>query len=86
MEQFKRWEIGVRFVTECEESLKLMVSVDGAKLAGKTKGNRHLERHKRRWNSSTKINLMGAGYMLGEWIKLTDNMAFWSLGFKLGEP
>jgi hypothetical protein len=49
----------VRFVTECEESLKHMVTVDGAKLAGKTKGNRLLGRHRRKWNISTKINFWG---------------------------
>jgi len=76
----------VRFVTECEEYLKLMVTVDGAKMAGKTKGNRLLGRHRRRWNISTKINHIGAGCVLGDWIKLTDNMSFWSLGLKLREP
>jgi hypothetical protein len=55
----------VRFVTECEESLKLMLTVDGAKLAGKTKGNRFLGRHRSRWNISTKINLMGAECVVG---------------------
>jgi len=56
----------VRFVTECEEYLRLTVTVDGAKLAGKTKGNRLLGRHRRRWNISTKINHMGAGCVLGD--------------------
>ena len=75
----------MRFVSECEESLNHMVTVDGAKLVGKTKGNRLLGRHRRRWNISTKINILGAGCVLGEWIKLTDNVAFWSLGLKLRE-
>jgi hypothetical protein len=47
--------MGVRFVTELEESLKLMVNVDGAKLAGKIRGNRLLGRHRRRWNTDTKF-------------------------------
>ena len=76
----------VRFVTECEESLKLMVTVDGAKLAGKTKGNKLLGRPRRRWNISTKINLTGPECVLEWWIKLTDNMEFWCLGLKLREP
>jgi len=58
VERLKRWGVDVRFVTECEEYLKLMVTVDGAKLAGKIKGNRLLGRHRRRWNIRTNINLL----------------------------
>jgi hypothetical protein len=75
-----------RFVTECEDYPVAHGNCRRCKPAGKSKGNRLFGRRGRRWKIGTKIDLMGAGCVLGEWIKLTDNMAFWNLGLTLREP